>query len=166
MNHPTWSLELETGCLVLMPCPGTQRVSVQATLQQLKAQGVCGIVCALDDTELAAAKVSELKQEVIRCGMLWWQLAIEDDKAPGTEFVQQWRKVSKQLHAELAAGRTLALHCMGGSGRTGLLAGHLLLERQWPIERVISEVQSLRPGAFTKPVQRQYITQLAQQLHA
>lgn len=53
------------------------------------------------------------------------------------------------------------MHCMGGSGRTGLLAANLLLELDWPLEKIISEVQALRPGAFQKPVQVEYVQQLA-----
>ncbi len=53
------------------------------------------------------------------------------------------------------------MHCMGGSGRTGLLAGHLLLDIGWPLEQCIERIQSLRPGAFTKQEQRRYIEQVA-----
>ncbi|CRZ67802.1 protein tyrosine phosphatase [Vibrio cholerae] len=49
---------------------------------------------------------------------------------------------------------------MGGSGRTGLLAAHLLLEKGWPLESIITQVQALRPGAFTKEVQVQYVHQI------
>ncbi|EEY43727.1 predicted protein-tyrosine phosphatase [Vibrio mimicus VM223] len=49
---------------------------------------------------------------------------------------------------------------MGGSGRTGLLAAHLLLEKGWSLESIITQVQALRPGAFTKEVQVEYVQQL------
>ncbi|MGR5542522.1 phosphatase, partial [Vibrio campbellii] len=58
-------------------------------------------------------------------------------------------------------GGKVAMHCMGGSGRTGLFAAHLLLEKNWPLDKIISEVQALRPGAFTKPVQVDYIQSVA-----
>jgi protein-tyrosine phosphatase len=49
---------------------------------------------------------------------------------------------------------------MGGSGRTGLLAAHILLERGWDLDTIKARVQALRPGAFTKPVQIDYVGQL------
>ncbi len=55
------------------------------------------------------------------------------------------------------------MHCMGGSGRTGLLAAHLLLEKGWELQNIITQVQSLRPGAFTKDVQVEYIKQFVNQ---
>ena len=49
MSHPTWQLDLETGALVLTPCPGTKGVELQASLEQLKAQGVEAIWFSLND---------------------------------------------------------------------------------------------------------------------
>lgn len=54
MSHPTWQLELESGALVLTPCPGTKDVALQASLEQLKSQGVQAVVTALDNAELAS----------------------------------------------------------------------------------------------------------------
>ena len=162
MSHPTWQLDLETGALVLTPCPGTKGVELQASLEQLKAQGVEAIVSALDNTELAAKDVSALGELTQQLGMKWFQIEIEDDCAPGEEFAAKWSQVSPELHAILAQGGKVAMHCMGGSGRTGLFAAHLLLEKDWALEDIVREVQALRPGAFTKPVQVEYIERVVQ----
>lgn len=162
MSHPTWQLDLETGALVLTPCPGTKGVELQASLEQLKAQGVEAIVTALDNAELAAKDVSALGELTQQLGMKWFQIEIEDDCAPGEEFAAQWSQASPELHAILAQGGKVAMHCMGGSGRTGLFAAHLLLEKDWALEDIVREVQALRPGAFTKPVQVEYIERVAQ----
>ncbi|WP_104046229.1 cyclin-dependent kinase inhibitor 3 family protein [Vibrio jasicida] len=162
MSHPTWQLDLETGALVLTPCPGTKGVELQASLEQLKAQGVEAIVTALDNAELAAKDVSALGELTQQLGMKWFQIEIEDDCAPGKEFAAKWSQASPELHAILAQGGKVAMHCMGGSGRTGLFAAHLLLEKNWALEDIVREVQALRPGAFTKPVQVEYIERVAQ----
>jgi len=46
MEHPVWFLPVDKakGQLVLTPCPGTKGVSLDASLQQLKQQGVKAIV--------------------------------------------------------------------------------------------------------------------------
>ncbi|MGR5234954.1 cyclin-dependent kinase inhibitor 3 family protein [Vibrio rotiferianus] len=162
MSHPTWQLDLETGALVLTPCPGTKGVELQASLEQLKAQGVEAIVTALDDTELATKDVSALGELTQQLGMKWFQIEIEDDCAPNEDFAAKWQQASPELHAILARGGKVAMHCMGGSGRTGLFAAHLLLEKEWALEDIVREVQALRPGAFTKPVQVEYIERVAQ----
>ncbi len=162
MSHPTWQLELESGALVLTPCPGTKDVALQASLEQLKAQGVEAVVTALDNAELASKNVSELGDITQQLGMKWFQIEIEDDCAPDEAFAAKWQQASPELHAILAKGGKVAMHCMGGSGRTGLFAAHLLLEKEWALEDIVREVQALRPGAFTKPVQIEYIERVAQ----
>jgi protein-tyrosine phosphatase len=164
MSHPTWQLELESGALVLTPCPGTKDVALQASLEQLKEQGVQAVVTALDNAELAAKNVSELGDITQQLGMKWFQIEIEDDCAPDEAFATKWQQASPELHAILARGGKVAMHCMGGSGRTGLFAAHLLLEKEWALDDIVREVQALRPGAFTKPVQVEYIERVAQSI--
>ncbi|WP_200904247.1 phosphatase domain-containing putative toxin [Vibrio sp. VPAP30] len=161
MTHPTWQLDVENGALVLTPCPGTKGVELEASLAQLKEQGVEAIVTALDDAELASKDVSELGAKAQQLGMQWFQIEIEDDCAPGAEFAAKWQAASPELHKIVDNGGKVAMHCMGGSGRTGLFAAHLLLEKLWKLEDIVREVQALRPGAFTKPVQLEYITAVA-----
>ncbi|NVD08172.1 phosphatase [Vibrio sp. JPW-9-11-11] len=163
MTHPTWQLNLDSGALVLTPCPGTKGVGLMASLEQLKQQGVEAIVTALDDAELASKQVEALGRETQQLGMQWFQIEIEDDCAPDQRFTTKWQQASPVLHQIVDRGGKVALHCMGGSGRTGLFAAHLLLEKGWPLENIITQVQALRPGAFTKPVQLDYITAVAAQ---
>lgn len=161
-THPTWQLDINDGssaALILTPCPGTKGLGLVASLQQLKEQGVMAVVTALSDEEMASKGVETLGVEVARLGMSWHQIVIEDDAAPDASFAQQWEVASPLLHAALQQGTKVALHCMGGSGRTGLFAAHLLLELGWNIETIVRDVQALRPGAFTKPLQVEYIQQ-------
>ncbi|QIA62176.1 phosphatase [Vibrio astriarenae] len=162
MTHPTWQLDLEKGALILTPCPGTKETDLDASLAQLKEQGVEAIVTALDDAELASKDVAALGEKTQALGMQWFQIEIEDDCAPGAEFAAKWQAASPALHAVVDNGGKVAMHCMGGSGRTGLLAAHLLLEKEWSLETIFEQVKALRPGAFTKPVQIDYIQSVAQ----
>ncbi|MGF1698616.1 cyclin-dependent kinase inhibitor 3 family protein [Vibrio lamellibrachiae] len=161
MTHPTWELAVEEGALVLTPCPGTKGTDLLASLDQLKAQGVKAIVTAINAQEMASKGVEALGEQTKQLGMEWHHIVIEDDQAPDNAFAQQWANASPQLQEIIAEGGKVALHCMGGSGRTGLFAAHLLLERQWPLEKIITDVQALRPGAFTKAIQIEYITAIA-----
>lgn len=163
MTHPTWLLPLnqQGSGLVLTPCPGTKDVELESSLEQLKTQGVTVVVTALSDEELAEKSVEQLGEQVQALGMKWFQLVIEDDCAPGASFQLKWDAVSSDIQTALDNNQKVAMHCMGGSGRTGLLAAHALLERDWALDDIVGEVQALRPGAFTKPVQVEYIQQVA-----
>lgn len=134
---------------------------MQTSLQQLKEQGVQAVVTALDNAELASKDVADLGEVTQQLGMKWFQIKIEDDCAPSEDFAMKWQQASPELHAILAQDGKVAMHCMGGSGRTGLFAAHLLLEKEWTLDDIVREVQALRPGAFTKPVQLEYIERVA-----
>ncbi len=162
MTHPTWELPVENGAtLVLTPCPGTKGVPLTDSIKQLKEQGVTVIVTALSLDEMQAASVGNLPQEVEKAGILWLNAPIEDDCAPDEAFLHNWQLMLPALLDAVDKGEKIALHCMGGSGRTGLLAAHLLLEKGWQLTDIITKVQALRPGAFTKAVQIDYIHQFA-----
>ncbi|MDD9155725.1 cyclin-dependent kinase inhibitor 3 family protein [Aliivibrio sp. S4TY2] len=163
MTHPIWELPVTGthGALILTPCPGTKGVELIESLTQLKAQGVEAVATALNQDELTEKGVSSLGEEVQRLGMKWFYLPIEDDCAPGDGFAAQWKSATPELQQVLENNGKVAMHCMGGSGRTGLLAAHLLLDLGWELDVIKQQVQALRPGAFTKPVQIEYIDAIA-----
>ncbi|MDN3714474.1 phosphatase domain-containing putative toxin [Vibrio breoganii] len=163
MTHPTWELSIDHGAaLVLTPCPGTKELGLDESLAQLKEQGVVAIVTAINSEEMAGKNVGELGEKATALGLKWFYLPIEDDCAPEADFAQQWKAASPELHEIVKQGGKIAMHCMGGSGRTGLLAANLLLELDWPLPKIVTEVKALRPGAFSKPVQINYVEALAQ----
>ena len=84
-----------------------------------------------------------------RLGLAWFHLPVEDDCAPEAPFAAAFASHKADLLARLAAGQTLAIHCRGGSGRTGLMAAILLLESGYPPAEVKALVQGLRPKALT-----------------
>ncbi|WP_086981154.1 cyclin-dependent kinase inhibitor 3 family protein [Vibrio aphrogenes] len=165
MTHPTWELPVEenNAGLVLTPCPGTKDASLSDSVEQLKSQGVTVVVTALSMKEMQDKGVGDLPDIVEKAGLQWFHTPIEDDCAPDEAFQARWKHVSPSLHKALTNGDKIAMHCMGGSGRTGLLAAHLLLEKGWSLPEIISQVQALRPGAFTKDVQVEYIHQFVNQ---
>ena len=162
MIHPVWQLPIIEGksALVLTPCPGTQKVSLLDSLTQLREMGVKAIVTALDNEEMVEANVGKLGEQTKALGMDWFQLPIKDNCAPEGDFSAQWKVVSPQLHKIITEGGKVTLHCMGGSGRTSVLAAHLLLELDWDIDTIINEVRTLRPKAFSKQVQINYINEI------
>jgi protein-tyrosine phosphatase len=51
----------------------------------------------------------------------------------------------------------IALHCKGGTGRTGTAIALILLELGWPVNKIIKEVQSVRPKALRIKKQLDYL---------
>ena len=148
--HPFDILNLDNGArLIFTPCPGTKEASLQASLKTLQAAGADAVVTMMPDAELSEFKADSLPAECAALGLAWFQLPVEDDCAPEAPFAAAFANHKTALLARLASGQTLAIHCRGGSGRTGLMAAILLLESGYAPTQVKSLVQGLRPKALT-----------------
>ena len=148
--HPFDILNLDNGArLIFTPCPGTKEASLQASLKTLQAAGADAVVTMMPNSELSEFNAGSLPAECAALGLAWFQLPVEDDCAPEAPFAAAFANHKTALLARLASGQTLAIHCRGGSGRTGLMAAILLLESGYAPTQVKSLVQGLRPKALT-----------------
>ena len=169
LTHPFSILVLEDasadgtpGQIIFTPRPGTKGIDVTTSLKQLAAAGAQAILTLMPLEEMQRNDVADLSQQCKSLGLLWFHLPIEDDHAPENDFQNAWATAKRAIHELLDAGKTLAIHCKGGSGRTGLVAAQILLERGMPLEQVIDKVRAIRPNALQLPVHQSYINQTAQ----
>ncbi|MGF1739145.1 dual specificity protein phosphatase family protein [Photobacterium satsumensis] len=159
-THPFWTLPLDdSGTLLLTPCPGTKEVSLHDSLVQLKEAGAAAVLTALEPEDLPEGGLEALAEECRGLGMRWFHLPIEDDCAPGAQFDANFPEANKAAQAMLDNGDAIAVHCMGGSGRTGLIAARIMLSRGAELSSTIEKIQALRPGAFQRQPHIDYIQQ-------
>ncbi|WP_206194376.1 protein phosphatase [Shewanella sp. SNU WT4] len=150
MTHPFDVLTLANGAaFIFTPCPGTKDANLRDAIASLNAAGTHAIISVLPDDEIATLGVTALGHDIVQQGLAWYQLPIEDDEAPQQPFLSGFAMVKNELLARMAAQQTLAIHCRGGSGRTGLMAAILLLESGLPWPQVQGLIQGLRPNALT-----------------
>jgi protein-tyrosine phosphatase len=164
--HPFTSLIIndEVGQILFTPCPGTKEVGLQNSLEQLAAAGATAILTLMPKDEMQRNAVIDLPELCAQLGLEWFHLPIEDDHAPEQPFQDAWQSASAKIHALVNAGKAIAIHCKGGSGRTGLVAAQILLERGIPLDEVIERVRAIRPNALQIPVHQEYIANTAEQL--
>ena len=157
-THPFDVLPLPTnGRLIFTPCPGTKGVALQASIDQLKHAGAAAVITMMPDDELQEIGVVELPDSVNRTGMQWFQLPVEDDAAPTETFQQCWQENRSQIRTLLDSGETIAVHCRGGSGRTGFMVALILREMGMDGAQADALVKSLRPKALTLPAHTDYL---------
>lgn len=70
----------------------------------------------------------------------------------------RWPALARRLHAILDGGGAVLLHCLGGKGRSGMVAMRLMTERGIPAPEALATVRSIRPGAVETPAQEAWAT--------
>jgi protein-tyrosine phosphatase len=155
--HPYDILELENGSqLIFTPCPGIKDASLDDSIATLKSAGASMLLTLMSDEEMIKNNAELLPQACEQQNINWIQLPIPDDAAPSLAFESQWQVNQSSILDVLNNKGSIAVHCKGGSGRTGLVIGIILLAYGWSGEKVIKAVQELRPKALKHPVQLEY----------
>lgn len=160
-QHPYSVLPLAQfkGQLIFTPCPGTKSTRSCEALQTLKDAGASALLTLMPTEELLQNEIDLLPEECQLLGIEWFHLPVADEQIPGETFQAAWEQHHQRLKQLLIEGKTIAIHCKGGSGRTGLVAAQLLIECGMPFNEAIREVQSLRPRAIQHPAHIEYIGQ-------
>lgn len=166
LTHPIFPISIASSSaqLILTPCPATKEVDLQTSLAQLKGAGAEAILTLMTQDELDKNQLSAIGVSVKALGMAWYHLPIRDDHLPEQPFMDAWANAAPAVQRLLDQGKSIAVHCKGGSGRTGLVAAQILLQRGEAIEPLMARIKAVRPNAFTLACQRDYLTNLEQQL--
>lgn len=159
IEHPFWELKLPKGSLLLTPCPGSLKSSLEDALAQLKQQGAVAIITLVSNEELNERNLDCFGESVSDSGLEWFHIPVPDDDIPRDRFEQKWNEVLQKINEYLQGESSVAIHCMGGSGRTGLIAARLMLDQGIDAKQAISKIRELRPKAFSLSEQREYIYQ-------
>jgi len=157
-EHPFEALALPNGAkLLFTPCPGTKTANLEESLQQLKQQGVSMLLTLMFDKEMVENNAIKLPQLCKIYNIQWLQLPIVDDEAPQEAFQQQWQKNKALILNDIANKGVVAVHCKGGTGRTGTVISLLLLQLGWPVDKIKQEVQIVKPKALRIQKQIDYL---------
>lgn len=161
MPHPYDVLDIpqRPGSLIFTPCPGTRDVCLNEALASLKAAGAQAIVTLMPDAELAANGAADLAAACAEQGLAWLHLPVADEQVPQADFDAGWGRHHDEILTLLDADATLAIHCKGGSGRTGLIAARMLIELGLDRETAVQQVQALRPKAIQHPAHAGWLAQ-------
>ena len=158
------------GCLGLLACPGAAwaqperpdfSCSLSADLDAVVAWGARTLVTLMEWREFARAGVEDLPRMAER-RLQWVWLPVPDGEAPDERFAAAWPGAGQLLRARLAAGERVAVHCLGGLGRTGTLAAQLLIEHGLDARLAMAAVRAARPGSIETRAQVTYLLELGQ----
>ena len=156
------------GRIGLTFCPGKRQShgmtgawqrDLDADMDLIAGFGAAALVTLMEADELAEVEVpvERLRHAAVSRGIDWFLLPIVDVSIPDRHFETQWIYAGLRLRRLLRAGQSIAIHCRGGLGRTGTIAGRLLTELGLPAERAIASIREARPGSIETAEQAQYV---------
>ena len=166
VKHPTWSMPIgDNGAeLIMMPCPGTKEVDLESTVSQLKEQGVTAILSVMADEEMTKLNAENLPDVCKQNDIQWFNLETGDHKVPDGEALSKWGQYKDKLVEVVNQNGKVAIHCKGGTGRTGVGTAMILLELGWAGDQAVADVQALKPGAFGHELTVEFIKKRAETL--
>lgn len=134
---------------------------VETDLAALVAAGVRVLVGLIEDSEIEDCKLQTLYPRAQALGLELLRLPIEDGRTP-----TDWRAVEALLDAidaREAEGKRVVIHCMGGLGRTGTIAGCYLARRGLSHAKILETLVRVRKDRRCpeNDAQKQYIADYA-----
>jgi protein-tyrosine phosphatase len=114
------------------------------------------LVSLVEAHELTKLGIERLADACVEAGIALDRFPIRDASVP-TDGAGFDALVARTL-AHARAGRTVVIHCMGGLGRTGLLAACCLRALGVEARRALAVVRAARPGAVETEAQERFVS--------
>lgn len=172
MSDPLYFDEVETpdshGVIGMTICPGKKKGhgfsgdhdrDLGIDLTAIQAWGAEVLVSLIEEHEYRDVGIADIGSR-IPTGMLHLKLPIRDMGIPDATWEQHWANSGRIIRAILRRGGKVCIHCMGGLGRTGIVASRLLVEFGVHPTEAIKVVRKTRPGTIQNSGQEAYVHSL------
>lgn len=157
-SHPFTPITIENGArLLFTPCPGTKGLTLDETISYFKHEGVSMLLTLMDDEDMLANGIGDIEHICHDHFIIWRQLPITDDEAPSDAFESQWQQYKQSILVALKNKETIAVHCKGGTGRTGTVIALIMGLLGWSFKDAAEVIQQAKPKALTIDKQVNYL---------
>lgn len=127
--------------------------------RSIKDQGISKIYCLQEEDELLYLTNGEDNFEKRREYLS--EMGIEFVSSPIGDFsvptVEQAKELADSIFSDIKEGKNVLIHCMGGLGRTGTIAGCTLVRFGIEPEIAIMTVRTTRPGTLETDQQVEFV---------
>lgn len=145
-------------------CPGKKSFGIsglhdrdlEMDLEVIRRWGAEVLVSLIEEHEYYEVGIGNFTRMVPK-GILHLRLPIEDMGIPDRVWEQKWEREGPIIRSVLKRGGKVCIHCMGGLGRTGMVAARLLVEFGMHPDHAIRAIREARPGAIQTQEQEDYV---------
>lgn len=139
------------GAIGICPMPG-RTGDYAADLAVVVAWQPDLVVTLAETGELAARGANGLPADLAAAGIGWLHVPIPDFGTPSRALRARWADVSIRLQG----CNRLLIHCMGGCGRSGMIALRLLIDTGETPETALTRLRAARPCAIETKAQMRW----------
>ena len=131
---------------------------LEADLERLRMHWHTDVLLSLiEEHEFTALGIPALREQAEKQGIQVSWFPIRDISIPTS--MEEFAAMVKVTHAALREGKTVVIHCMGGLGRTGLVAAAILVyATELTPQQAIAAVRSARAGTVQTREQEQFVS--------
>ncbi len=150
-NLPTsptsFSYWVRPGQLLAGQHPGSFYITkAKQTLHQLLEAQVTIFIDLTEEKEYHDyERLAQWEASRLRRFIAYYRIPIEDNKTPSPEVMV---KILDTIDTAVSAGRIVYLHCLHGTGRTGIVVGCYLVRHGLNGELALAEIARIRQGSI------------------
>lgn len=131
--------------------------TLENEMRRLVRHNVTLLVGLIEDTELGCIDYEDVTDAAERSLIRTTRFPLRDFTAPAPTQEGDWRELLSEAARILRQGKSMAVHCMAGDGRSGLLAACLLVDLGLPANEALRQLRAARPQAIETTVQLDYL---------
>ncbi len=106
--------------------------------------------------ELADHDADRFGADMKESGTRWVHLPVRDFGVPDEAFIEQWPATQEMALQALSGSGRVLVHCLGGCGRSGMVALRLMAEAGEEAEVALTRLRKVRPCAIETEAQMQW----------
>ena len=133
------------------------RRDLVADLAAIEGWGASILLSLVEEEEFARYGVPGFAARARACRFAWLHLPIGDMQPPGEAFERGWRAHGGGVLDALSRGARVAIHCVGGRGRTGTIAARIAVAFGAEPAEAIARVRAAREGAIETRAQELHV---------
>ena len=161
------------GVIGMTLCPGKKEDNaisgdwdrdLDTDLRVIHDWGATALVSLMEAEEMAWYGVADMPEKAAELGLAHYHLPIIDMDIPDEQFEESWQVTGAEIRNRLMSGEAIVIHCLGGLGRTGTIAGRLLVELGLDPDTAIRRIRAARHGTIQTVMQEAYVRSCVEQL--